>query len=217
MDLSHPLSKATPRATIFPEPNFHRIRSLPEDPLNITEMQMVVHIGTHVDAPCHFLEDGPGFHEIPLDRLSGPGVVVTIEGKTAGQTIGVDDFRAANVDIRPSDIVVLHTGWGERAHTHDYHDHPYVTPDAAGWLVEKKVKLFACDMPTPDMPTVRRPLDYDWPVHHILLRNGILISENVTGLKQLGGQRAEFMFVGLNIEGSDGAPARVLGRTVHQP
>ena len=54
IDLSYRLSKSVPRADVFPEPSFRRIKSLPQDPLNVTEMQMVVHIGTHVDAPRHF-------------------------------------------------------------------------------------------------------------------------------------------------------------------
>jgi kynurenine formamidase len=214
VDLSHPLSRLVPRADVFPEPSFRRVRSLPKDPLNVTEMQMVVHIGTHVDAPRHFFTDGPAFHEIPLDRLSGAGVVVSVTKKAAGQAIEPDDLERAAAEIRPGDIVALHTGWSDCASSHSYHDHPYLSPTAAQWLVERGIKLLACDLPTPDLPTGRRPAGYDWPAHHILLSRGILISENVTGLAQLANQRAEFVFLALNIEDSDGAPARVLARPI---
>jgi kynurenine formamidase len=46
-----------------------------------------------------------------------------------------------------------------------------------------------------------------WPVHHILLSRGILISENVTGFGPIANQRVELVFLALNIEESDGAPA----------
>jgi kynurenine formamidase len=36
---------------------------------------MVVHTGTHVDAPCHFFSDGPSMEQVPLERWNGPGVV----------------------------------------------------------------------------------------------------------------------------------------------
>jgi kynurenine formamidase len=36
---------------------------------------MVVHVGTHVDSPRHFFNDGPAFREIPVTRLSGLGRV----------------------------------------------------------------------------------------------------------------------------------------------
>jgi kynurenine formamidase len=214
VDLSFSLSKSVPRASIFPEPSFRRVRSLPEDPINVTEMQMVVHIGTHVDAPRHFFMDGPAFHEIPLDRLTGPGVVVSVKGKVAGETIEIADLEQKGVEIRPGDIVALHTGWYHRANSHAYHDHPHLSPAAAQWLADRGIKLLACDMPTPDLPIGRRPVDYDYPAHRTLLSRGILISENVTNLDAFANQRAEFVFLALNIEDSDGAPARVLARPV---
>jgi len=46
------------------------------------------------------------------------------------------------------------------------------------------------------------------------LRHGVLISENVTGLRPLAGRRVEAMFLALAIRGSDGAPVRAVGRLV---
>lgn len=213
-DLSYPLSKTVPRASMFPEPSFRRVKSLPEDPINVTEMQMVVHIGTHVDAPRHFFMDGPAFHDIPLDRLTGPGVVISIIGKNAGDMIEIADLERSKVEIKAGDIVALHTGWSRHAHSHAYHDHPHLSPTAAQWLADRSIKLLACDMPTPDLPIARRPPGYNWPAHQIFLSRGILVSENVTNLDTFSNQRVEFLFLALNIEESDGAPARVLARAI---
>jgi kynurenine formamidase len=49
----------------------------------------------------------------------------------------------------------------------------------------------------------------------MLLRDGVLIAEQVTNGRSLVGVRAEFLFLPLNIVGGDGAPARVLGRPIH--
>lgn len=210
-DLSHKVGPDVPRASVFPQPSFRRLRSLPDDPLNVTEIQMVVHIGSHVDAPRHFFNDGPAFHEIPLDRLTGTGVVIHIE-KRAGELIEVSDLDRCPIQIMPGDIVALETGWGKFAQTPAYHDHPYLSPAAAQWLVDRKVKLLACDLPTPDMPLCRRPANYAWPAHHVLLGNGVLVAENLTGLAEFAGERVEFVFSALNIEESDGAPARIMAR-----
>ena len=214
VDLTYRLSPSTPRAGVFPQPAFRRLKSLPEDPLNVTEMQMVVHIGTHVDAPRHFFMDGPAFHEIPLDRLSGPGIVARIDDKPADGVISAEDLKRASPLLQRGDIVVVDTGWARHAGTEQYHDHPYLSTEAAEWLVDQGVKLVAFDVPTPDLPVNRRPAGYNWPAHHVLLSRGILISENVTGLDGLAGQRMEFVFLALNIEDSDGAPARVLARPI---
>jgi len=68
------------------------------------------------------------------------------------------------------------------------------------------------DFITPDLAVNRRPPEFRWPVHHILLSQGVLIAENLTNLRALSGQRVEVMFLALNIEGADGAPARVVAR-----
>jgi kynurenine formamidase len=62
---------------------------------------------------------------------------------------------------------------------------------------------------------VRRPPDFAFPVHYTLLSQGVLIAEHVTNLEQLAGQRAEIMFLGLNIAGSDGAPVRPVARLIN--
>lgn len=211
LDLSHPLHAGMPNASIFPAPRFERIRAMPADPMNVTEMQMVVHCGTHVDAPCHFFADGPDFASIPLDRLMGPGVVLDIPGEPCLR-IDAAMLEARGALVRPGDIVALHTGWSRHAGTPLYSRHPWLTEDAALWLVERRVKLLACDTPSADLPIPERQPGFAWPAHQVLLARGILISEHLTGHAGLAGRRAEFIFNALAIRGSDGAPARVLAR-----
>ncbi len=212
-DLSHPLNEAMPRAHVFPVPRFRHLMCLPEDPINVTEMHMAVHIGTHIDAPRHFFSDGPAFDAIPLARLHGPGVVWRFD-LPADSLIGVAHLEAARPTLRPGDIVALDTGWAERFGTESYERHPSLSPEAADWLVTQRAKLLAVDFATPDLAIHRRPRNFDWPVHHRLLGSGVLVCEHLRGHGPLAGRRAEFMVNALNIAGSDGAPARVLARLV---
>lgn len=211
IDLSHVLNEQLPNVPFFPAPRFRQIMSMPEHPLNVTEIQMVVHLGTHVDAPRHFFSDGPAFHEIPLDRLHGPGVVWRIEKEDYGE-IGVADLERARPRLAPGDILALDTGWAKFFGTSRYDRHPSLSVDAARWLVEQRIKLLAVDTVTPDLAVNRREKGFDWPVHHVLLSRGVLVSEHLTNLDAISGGRAEFMFTALNVEGSDGSPARVLAR-----
>lgn len=210
-DLTWPLSPRVPRISSFPPPRIELVAAMPEKPLNITELSMIVHIGTHVDSPRHFFLDGPAFQDVPLDRLMGPGVVWRIDKPLYGM-IEPDDLERMRPRLEPGDIVALDTGCAARVGTADYDRHPSLSEAAAHWLVEHGVKLLAVDTPTPDIPVDRRPADFDWPVHHVLLRDGVLVSEQVANLGALAGQRVEFMFCPLNIEDGDGAPARVLAR-----
>jgi kynurenine formamidase len=214
IDLTYPLSPDVPRHVgSHGAPIFSRVAEMPAQPLNITRIDLVVHVGTHVDAPRHFFLDGPAMEAVPLNRLMGYGVVVRLDQSTNG-IIEPADLEHAGPDIEPGDIVAIDTGWADRWGTPDWDHQPSLSIAAAHWLVERRVKLLAVDTPTPDLPLSRRPQGFTWPVHHILLGHGTLIAGQVANLRTLAGRRVEFLFAPLPIADSDGSPARVLARSV---
>lgn len=214
IDLSHQLNDRMPRIPFFPAPRFEQVQTMPDHHSNVTEIQMVVHLGTHVDAPRHFFMDGPSFDEIPVERLHGDGPVCEIDVSPTGE-ITAAQLAAFDDDIGPGDILVLNSNWSDRVGTDEYDNkHPWLNREAAEWVVAKKVKMLAVDWPTPDLPSAQRPDDFAFPVHRTLLAHGVIIGEHLRNLKPLAGDRAEFMFSALNITHSDGAPARVFGRPV---
>ena len=213
IDLTWPLSPTVPRLASFPPPRIERFASIPEQPFNVTELSMVVHMGTHVDSPRHFFSDGPALDEVPLERFVGSGVVWRID-KPLESLVEPEDLERMSPRIEPGEILVLDTGLARHAGTPSYERHAALSTAAAEWLVDRQVKLVAVDMPTPELPLQARPRGFDWPVHHTLLRDGVLIAEQVTNTQALVGRRAEFLFLPLNVVGGDGAPARVLGRPI---
>jgi arylformamidase len=210
-DLTHRLTEDLSRSPAFPKPVFRHLLKMPEGNANITEIQMVAHHGTHVDAPRHFMIDGPAFDEIPLERLYGPAVVWRIE-KGPLAVITPEDFEAARPKLQPGDMVLLDTGWAQHVNTEAYEDHASLSNDAAQWLVDHQVKLLGVDFSTPDLTAHKRPAGFTWPVHQILLSNGVLVAEHLANLRPLANTRVEAMFLALPIAGSDGSPARVLAR-----
>jgi kynurenine formamidase len=138
IDLTWPLSPDVPRLSAFPPPAIGRFKSLPDDPFNATELSMVVHLGTHVDAPRHFFDDGPAFDEIPIERLMGTGVVWQMESGLDG-LIEPHELERMRPAAEPGDIVVLDTGSAARVGTPDYHRHPSLSRAAAEWLVARGV------------------------------------------------------------------------------
>jgi kynurenine formamidase len=213
VDLTYPLSPDVPRVASFAPPVFTRIAEMPERPLNVTRMDTIVHMGTHLDAPRHFFLDGPAMESIPLDRMMGRGVVVRID-KPAYGVIEPADLERVTPQIEAGDIVAVHTGWGSKWGTREWDQQPCFSGEAARWLLDRRVKLLAVDTPTPDLALDRRSPDFTWPVHRTLLGQGILIAEQLANLEKLADKRVEFMFGPLPIAGSDGSPARVLARPV---
>lgn len=181
---------------------------------SITRMNMVVHVGTHIDAPRHFIAGAPVITDYPIHRFIVPTVVLDVR-RDAPVAITAADLRAAATQapsICPRDGVLLYTGWAERfADPADYGCHPYLTPDAADWLVRQRISLLGTDTVSPDYPIPMQDPGYLWPVHERLLGNDILVVENLgPGLKELLGKRVTFVGAPLRIQGSEGSPLAAL-------
>ncbi len=213
IDLTHRVGPDMPCASIFPKPSFIKLRSLPDDPFNVTEIHMVAHAGTHVDAPLHYFADGPDMASIPLERLSGRGVVWHIDCKE-DQVITPADLEYCRPLLEPGDILAVDTGWARHFGTERYERHPSFDAAAAEWLLARRIKLLACDFATPDLVYHLREPGFDWPVHRILLANGILVCEHLTGHAALAGERVEFQFGALPLVDGDGSQARVMARRI---
>lgn len=213
IDLTHRVGPDMPCASIFPKPTFGRLKTVPQDPFNVTDIHMVAHAGTHVDAPLHYFNDSPDMASIPPDRLCGAGVVWRIDANL-DQVIDAADLERCRPMIREGDILAADTGWAKRFGTPEYERHPSFSPDAALWLYQRRIKMLACDFATPDLVYHLRKPGFDWPVHKLLLGHGILICEHLTGHAALANERVEFSFGALPIVGGDGAQARVLARRV---
>jgi kynurenine formamidase len=45
----------------------------------LNKFETADHGGTHVDAPSHFAEGKLRMHEIPMEKLIGPGVIIDVK------------------------------------------------------------------------------------------------------------------------------------------
>jgi kynurenine formamidase len=118
-----------------------------------TRIRMVMHSGTHVNAPLHLIQRGAGVGAIALDRFFGSGVVVSIP-KQQWERVTAADLDSTAPTIENDDIVVIVTGWHRRySDSIDYFGNsPGLSKEAAQWLVDKRVKLVAVDTPQVDHP-----------------------------------------------------------------
>lgn len=169
---------------------------------NLSEIHTSVHIGTHIDAPLHFIPDGADVDQIPLGKLCGPAHVVWIP----------DDRRAETADLKAAGIlrgarVLLRTA-GERPWNQSAFDRGFVgiSLDAADWLVRNETPVVGIDSPSVDPHNSE-----DWAVHRCLLSAGIVIVEGLD-LSAVEPGRYEMVALPLRIPGSDGSPARVILR-----
>lgn len=214
IDLTQPFHVGMPHSPALPAPEFETLRDVSEDGVNIQRYASATHVGTHVDAPRHFIEGGATIDELPVDRFAGEGVVVDVS-RDGAEPIPVREVEAApGADsIREGDVVAFHTGWGAKFDDPAYHEYPWFEAGVADWLLDRGVKLVAVDTISPDRPRALRPDGWDeYPLHYALLGAGVLIAEQLANLGPLAGRRVEFAGFPMKLRGGDGAPARFAAR-----
>jgi arylformamidase len=210
VELGQPIFEAIPRTGPHGDVRISRDRPfLPGIPdgclITITRVDLAVHVGTHVDTPRHFYERGKSIDDYPLDRFVRPAVVCDLR-REGPVPVSAKELAAALPLVDPGDSVLFCFGYGARIRDPGYLDHPYLTEEAAEYLVSVGAGAVGVDVLTPDMPAERRPPGFDWPAHRILLGNDVLIYENLgPGLERIVGRRLLVAAPPIRVEGADGA------------
>ncbi len=158
-DLSQPLNADAPFWPFYPPFEVKYIKRKAEHGVNAQYIMTSNHMGTHLDAPRHFVTGGKTIDELPLEWLYGPGVIVDLSDMLGE----LDVFRPADIearaDVQDGDILFIHTGWHKHAQFGDDPDeekyiqrHPGPHHSIVDWLLDKKIHLWAVDMISTDHP-----------------------------------------------------------------
>jgi arylformamidase len=167
----------------------------------IGKIEMVANTGTYLDSPFHRYAGGKDLSELDLAVLADlDGVVVRMAG-AAGRAITRATF--GDLDVRGK-AVLVHTGWDAHWRTDQYFEgHPFMTEDAAAYLVNAGAALVGIDSLNIDDTADRRR-----PVHTILLGAEIPIVEHLCGLEQLPDVGFKFFSVPVKVKGFGTFPVR---------
>jgi len=176
------------------------------DGVDVAQLHLGSHTGTHLDAPSHTVPGGRTTGRIGLDELVGESLVVHLDGLAPRQLYGLAELASAlagGLPERVPPIVVVDTGWASRFGTDAALKHPALDPDAAAELLRRGMRVLAVDTLSPD------PTGGDgFPVHDVVLGGDALIVENLTGLEGLP-ERVRVGLFPLPID-ADGAPVRAV-------
>jgi kynurenine formamidase len=199
---------------------------------------MPEHSGTHIDALAHQAENltlhggvhvdegvqtSVGFRVLGIETMAPlvtRGVLLDVAGPKRLEpehAITVDELeraaRAAHVEIRERDTVLVRTGYGALwSVPADYLRAAGVSAAGSSWLIDKKVAAVGADNMAWDVIGPKDPdLKVTLPGHILLLvRAGIPIIENLN-LEELAEAKVhEFAFVclPLKMRGATGSPVR---------
>ncbi len=213
IDLTHTFTASMPVYPGDTEPELKEVATVAKDGFGHFWISTGMHVGTHIDAPLHFIENGKKLSEYRVEKFIGRGVLLDARGK---KEIGVDLLDTAltsqSSGIRAGDILLIYTGMDKRFREPEYYTNsPVLTEEFAKALVKAGVKMVGMDMNGPD----KEPFN----VHKILLGADVLIIENLTNLDQLaefsakGGPDSGWEVIALPVKfDAEAAPARVIAR-----
>jgi arylformamidase len=174
-------------------------------PCNVSHLSMTAHTGTHMDGPIHFMKEGRGLEELPLDAVIGPCRVLEL------QSVGlvkVEDLKPH--DLQRGERILLKTAnstksWAMQPEFDK--DFIYISKEAAKHIVDCGVRTIGVDY-----LSVGGFYKDGVETHHALLGAEVWIIEGLNLAKIKPGS---YDLICLPIKLSnraDGAPARAVLR-----
>jgi arylformamidase len=167
----------------------------------IGRIDMIANTGTYVDSPFHRYADGIDLADVPLASLADLSGIVIRRPWENDIAIDVDAFDGQEVRGK---AVLVHSGWDRHWRTDRYQsEHPFLTGEAAEWLVDNGAALVGIDSHNIDDTSTRSR-----PVHSKLLAAGIPICEHMTNLGSLPDEGFRFSAVPPKVQGMGTFPVR---------
>ncbi len=202
IDISPALNSALP---IWPgdEPLSREIQSdiLAGAVTTSSTLRTTVHVGAHVDAPCHCVVDGASIDSVPLESYIGPCEVMRVNVLPEG---AVTPELLPQRPTAPRVLIATDTFCPAGTFAADFAG---LSVELADYLHECGVRLVGVDTPSVD-----RFADGELPVHRRLIAHGIAIVEGLT-LREVPAGRYELIALPLRLEGFDASPVRAVLRT----
>lgn len=202
IDITLPLSSGT---LVYPgdsPPDIQRVSDLNAgDVLTASRFTLGCHVGTHVDAPAHFLAQGKMLDELPLESFYGPAVVIGIQGKPSIEKADLEGFslpRQYHILIKTENGVLLNAKtFSEKFCT--------LTTEAAKYLCQLNPLSIGWDYYSLDPVTSSET----FPAHRVLAQADIpvFVCLNFRGVAE-----GSYGFSGfpLRLEGVEGSPVRAI-------
>ncbi len=215
VDLTHTLDKSIPTWSGSCGFKAHTLIDY-NDGLKVQEYFLSAGIGTHMDAPAHFIPHAQSISEIELTKLIAPLRFIDVSLKAdALYEITVEDIKNHENRygaINKNNFVLFYTGWSKHwPNIHNYRnlnknntmEFPTLSLESAEYLLKRNIVGIGIDTLSPDKDGSH------FPVHHILLKAHKYIVENVDIYDNLPAKGATIVIAPLKIKDGTESPVRI--------
>lgn len=174
------------------------------DNANVTQVEMDVHSGTHVDAPLHFVAGGATIGDVGLDPFVGSAVVVDVGDATR---ISAQTLEGLGVPAGTTRLLLRSDNTRDRGRRTAPFDEGYaaLTLCGAEWVAARGLKLIGIDY-----LSIQRFEDGP-ETHQVILGAGVCILEGLD-LTHAPPGRYELICLPLAFTDAEAAPARAILR-----
>jgi kynurenine formamidase len=173
-----------------------------------TDVDIVTHLGTHVEAPYHHADLTKDVTDLPPDHYVGRGVLLRLDTCAPNALITRADLDAADGGrVRAGDVLVLDSKYHSEPFVESPDDkRPHLSRESAAWFVEKQVKAVGFG----DGICIETNIEHCVACHDIMLEKDILFIEVLQNLDQLQQDVFLIIFMPLPIRGLDSSPVNVM-------
>ncbi|WP_026575752.1 arylformamidase [Bacillus sp. UNC438CL73TsuS30] len=170
--------------------------------VNVGQITMSTHTGTHIDAPFHFDNEGKKVIDLDVNLYIGPAKVIHLPKPTSIGIKELSDYELGGV----TRLLIRTDSLEDRQEFPSAI--PEIEPELASYLARFGVRLLGLDLPSVD------PIDSkELTAHHELTRHGIHILEGLV-LNQIESGEYELAALPLPLVEADGSPVRAVLRKI---
>jgi len=159
--------------------------------------------GTYIETKAHLDSTATPVVDVPLGELLLDAVIVRLADKGPLERISLEEVEAHAPAIRQGDAVLLRSGWDRYWREGHFVDQsPYLSREAAEWLLDQGIALLGSDFPRFD--NVNAP---EFPWQEFFDRARFVLAP-VVNLDAVTRDRVKLAAFPLKVQGAVSAPCR---------
>ncbi|MFC4601780.1 cyclase family protein [Cohnella hongkongensis] len=207
VDLTKVLDPRTERRRL----RIERFKTTGHIPDYQSNMDIMSHLGTHVEGPYHRNEAWPDINSIEVTAFMGRCVLLNFNDMQENSYIGAADLdRAAQGRVGAGDIVIMDSPYPlepftEKSNTPE-DNRLLIGRETAEWLAKKDVKAVGFG----DGVSIEGTLEDVGCFHDILMARNVVFLEVLKNLDQLKEEVFFISFLPLPVIGLDASPVRAV-------
>ena len=204
IDLTQMISPDMPVYPGTEPPDFDHVCTIEGNGFREIKMSLYTHTGTHVDTPAHIFTDGASLDELAAKDFVGKAIVINCSYLKQNEKIPCDLIK--EIKMGDYEFLLFYTGWSKKWGSEEYfEDFPTLSDELVKVLIDLKLKGIGIDA-----ISIEPVSSEDLKIHKKVLKENMIIIENLTNLDKVIGDAFHLYCLPLKIEKGDGSPVRAI-------